>query len=215
MKKFNQLYRMLHSNPHQFGLISWSDYFLLSLDWHHSIEVFRVFIVFECHYYIWSYPPVVISYILHIILFPLWIIIEIIILKATAYVYIPILFIISLIIMVTYVIISLILLPLYYLTDCNSNYPMNIELCKAYYMFGSNPDLDPPVIIDEMSDKLRSIVDNYRPLSSTTSFDYLRFVKETKTIKYTEIVSEGDGSRRESNLEKNVTGAFIEFIKHA
>ena len=49
-------------------------------------------------------------------------------------------------------------------------YPMNIELSIAYYrdIFGSNPDLNPSVIIDEMSDKLRSIVDNYRPLPSTT-----------------------------------------------
>jgi len=47
---------------------------------------------------------------------------------------------------------------------------MNIELSIAYYrdIFGSNPDLNPSVIIDEMSDKLRSIVDNYRPLPSTT-----------------------------------------------
>ena len=56
---------------------------------------------------------------------------------------------------------------------------MNIDLSMTYYrdIFDRNPDLDPPVIIDEMSDKLRSIVDNYTPLPSTTSFDYLRFVK--------------------------------------
>ena len=78
-------------------------------------------------------------------------------------------------------------------------------------MFGSNPDLDPPVIIDEMSDKLRSIVDNYRPLPSTTSFDYLRFVKETKIILY------GVGGSDDSphNVEISVTGSFIEFIKYA
>jgi hypothetical protein len=76
-------------------------------------------------------------------------------------------------------------------------------------MFDSNPDLNPPVIIDEMSDKLRSIVDNYTPLPSTTSFDYLRFVKETKTVTYT--MSGKDGP--DYDVEKEITGSFIEFIK--
>jgi hypothetical protein len=97
---------------------------------------------------------------------------------------------------------------------------MNIELSKAYYrdMFGSNPDLNPPVIIDEMSDKLRSIVDNYRPLPSTTSFDYLRFVKETKRRKYMETVYGGEDGLSylyEVEREQVVTGSFIEFIKYA
>ena len=78
-------------------------------------------------------------------------------------------------------------------------------------MFDSNPDLDPPVIIDEMSDKLRSIVDNYTPLPSTTSFDYLRFVKETKIITYTM----SGGEDPDYDVERSVTGSFIEFIKHA
>ena len=83
-------------------------------------------------------------------------------------------------------------------------------------MFGSNPDLNPPVIIDEMSDKLRSIVDNYRPLPSTTSFDYLQFVKETKRIKYTVAVRDGENrSFHEEEQELVVTGSFIEFIKYA
>ena len=82
-------------------------------------------------------------------------------------------------------------------------------------MFGSNPDLNPPVIIDEMSDKLRSIVDNYRPLPSTTSFDYLRFVKRTR-IKYKVTVSEGENQPDyEEEREQEVTGSFIEFIKYA
>jgi len=93
---------------------------------------------------------------------------------------------------------------------------MNIELSIAYYrdIFGSNPDLNPPVIIDEMSDKLRSIVDNYRPLPSTTSFDYLRFVKGTKRLNYKVTVSEGENNREEER-ELVVTGSFIEFIKYA
>ena len=97
---------------------------------------------------------------------------------------------------------------------------MNIELSKAYYrdMFNSHPDLNPPVNIDEISDKLRNIVDNYRPLPSTTSFDYLRFVKEMKRIKYTETVFEGSGDDErdyEEERELVVTGSFIEFIKNA
>ena len=76
-------------------------------------------------------------------------------------------------------------------------------------MFDSHPDLDPPVIIDEMSDKLRDIVDNYIPLPSTTSFDYLRFVKEKKTI--TTRYSGDDNVVHEK--KKEYTGSFIEFIK--
>jgi hypothetical protein len=95
---------------------------------------------------------------------------------------------------------------------------MNIDLSMAYYrdIFDRNPDLDPPVIIDEMSDKLRSIVDNYRPLPSTTSFDYLRFVKKTKTIKYMVTVSGGeDQPSYEEERELVVTGSFFEFVKYA
>ena len=77
-------------------------------------------------------------------------------------------------------------------------------------MFDCNPDLDPPVILDEMSDKLRSIVDNYTPLPSTTSFDYLRFVKETKTVTYT---MSGGKDSPDYDVEKEITGSFIEFIK--
>ena len=94
---------------------------------------------------------------------------------------------------------------------------MNIELSIAYYrdIFGSNPDLDPPVIIDEMSDKLRSIVDNYTPLPSTTSFDYLRFMKETKTITYTVTAYNSDHGRFQcERRELVVTGSFVEFIKY-
>ena len=95
---------------------------------------------------------------------------------------------------------------------------MNIESSIAYYrdMFRSNPDLNPPVIIDEMSDKLRSIVDFYRPMPSTTSFDYLRFVKGTKTLKYTVTAHNNDnqGSDYEVEQERVVTGSFIEFIKN-
>ena len=123
--------------------------------------------------------------------------------------------ILSLILTVIVCIIGLILLPWYYISDCI--YPKNIELSIAYYrdIFGSNPDLNPPVIIDEMSDKLRSIVDNYRPLPSTTSFDYLRFVKETKRLKYTVTVSGGeDQPDYVEEREQEVTGSFIEFIKY-
>ena len=83
-------------------------------------------------------------------------------------------------------------------------------------MFGSNPDHDPIVIIDEMRDQLRSIVDNYRPLPSTTSFDYLRFVKETIRIKYKETVSCGGDDQPDYAEERElvVTGSFIDFIKH-
>jgi hypothetical protein len=78
-------------------------------------------------------------------------------------------------------------------------------------MFDSYPDLNPPVIIDEMSDKLRRIVDNYRPLPSTTSFDYLRLVKEKKTITF-RYTGEHDDTVHEILTE--VTGHFIEFIKY-
>jgi hypothetical protein len=90
--------------------------------------------------------------------------------------------------------------------------PKNIELSIAYYhdMFDSNPDLNPPMIIDEMSDKLRSIVDNYTPLPSTTAFDYLRLVKEKKTL--TSRYYGDDNSVHEIATE--VTGHFIEFIKY-
>ena len=168
MKRFDLFYHMLRSNPylgHQSYLRSWWNYYMT----HKRIEIFAVFIVFVCRYYIWSYPPIVISYILWTILFPFLHLIT----GATMYS--------SLILDVIVLIITVILLPWYYLSYCI--FPMNIELSVAYYrdMFGSNPDLNPPVIIDEMSDKLRNIVDNYRPLPSTSSFDYLRFVKETKT----------------------------------
>ena len=63
-----------------------------------------------------------------------------------------------------------------------------------------------------MSDKLRSIVDNYRPLPSTTSFDYLRFVKETRRINYT---MSGGEDQPDYDVERSVTGSFIEFIKYA
>jgi hypothetical protein len=77
-------------------------------------------------------------------------------------------------------------------------------------MFYSNPDLNPPVIIDEMSDKLRSIVDNYTPLPSTTFYDHLRFVKKTKTVTYT---MPGGKDSNDYDVEKEITGSFIEFIK--
>ena len=107
-------------------------------------------------------------------------------------------------------IIILIFLPWYCLSD--RIFPMNVDLSIAYYrdMFDSNPDLNPPLIIDEMSDKLRSIVDNYAPLPSTTSYDHLRFVKKTKRITYT--MPRGRDSP-EYDVEKEVTGSFIEFIK--
>jgi hypothetical protein len=83
-------------------------------------------------------------------------------------------------------------------------------------MFGSNPDLNPPVIIDEMSDKLRNIVDNYTPLSSTASFDYLRFVKGIKRLKYTVTVYDDEKERlHEEERERVLNGSFIEFIKNA
>ena len=117
----------------------------------------------------------------------------------------------SMIYVVILVIPTLIFLPWYYLSDCI--FPKNIELSRAYYrdMFDSHPEFDPPVIIDEMSNKLRDIVDNYNiPLPSTTSFDYLRFVKEKKTI--TTRYSGDDNVVHE--IKKEYTGAFIEFIKH-
>jgi len=99
--------------------------------------------------------------------------------------------------------------PIALLWECLGGYiyPMNIELSIAYYrdIFGSNPDLNPPVIIDEMSDKLRSIVDNYRPMPSTTSFDYLRFVKESKRI----------SCPMDGRDNHEIIGSFIEFIKYA
>ena len=199
MKRFNQLYRKLYSNPylgHQFHLTSWWYYYIGIL--FYPLNILINFIVPECSYYINSYPPEVISCILQIILWPLYLITMIAI------------YVLS---MILVVIVFIIWFPWCCLSD--RIFPMNIELSRAYYrdMFGSNPDLNPPVIIDEMSDKLRSIVDNYRPLPSTTSFDYLRFVKETRRIKYTvSWSSEGDNYTEERELV--VTGSFIEFIKH-
>ena len=192
MKRFNQLYRKLYSNPylgHQFHLTSWWYYYIGIL--FYPLNILINFIVPECSYYINSYPPEVISCILQIILWPLYLITMIAIC------------VLSMILAV----ITLILLPWCCLSDCI--FPQNIELCLSYYhdMFGSNPDLDPPVIIDEMSDKLRNIVDNYTPLPSTTSFDYLRFVKETRRINYT--------MRGGQGRELVITGSFIEFIKYA
>jgi hypothetical protein len=116
-----------------------------------------------------------------------------------------------LIIAVIRLITSFILLPWYCLKG--RILPKNIELSIAYYrdVFGSNPDLNPPVIIDEMSDKLRSIVDNYTPLPSTTAFDYIQLVKEKKTItfRYT-----GEHSDTVYEILTEVTGHFIEFIKY-
>ena len=138
----------------------------------------------------------------------------------------------------------MIFLPWYYLSGLI--FPMNIDLSIAYYrdMFESHPDLDPPVIIDEMIDKLRSIVDNYRPLPSTTSFDYLRFVERktplfvtspTATTTSTTTISndmdiagvveervdiEGNVEERvvvggdDYDRNEKVTGWLIEFIKY-
>ena len=158
----------------------------------------------KCIDYIKLNLPIVISCILQIILIPLWLIT----ISAGQF--------FGLICFCILFIIYLIFLPWYY--RIGLIFPKNIWLSRAYYrdMFGSNPDLNPPVIIDEMSDKLRSIVDNYRPLPSTTSFDYLRFVKETKRIKYTITVSGGeDQPDHEEEREYVVSGSFIEFIKYA
>ena len=156
----------------------------------------------RCKYFIRSYPPIVISYILQIILFPLFPITMLFFIIAM---YFQLLF--NFLILA----ITIILLPWYCLSGCI--FPKNIELSKAYYRdkFDRNPDLDPPVIIDEMSDKLRNIVDNYRPLLSTTSFDYLRFVKETRRIKYR---MSGGENRPDYDVERSVTGSFIKFMKH-
>ena len=214
MKRFDQLYRMLCSNPHlghQFHLELWLRYY---------IEIPLVFplkklffLLSECNYNIKSYPQ---YDILQFILYPLYLITYI----SAVWVF--------MIFAVIYMIIQLIFFPWYYISGCI--YPMDIELSIAYYrdIFDSNPDLNPPMIIDEMSDKLRSIVDNYRPLPptasfdnyrplpSTASFDYLRFMKETKTMKYTVTVSRGENQPSyEEERERVVTGSFIEFIKYA
>ena len=180
IKRFNQLYRMLRSNPHlgyRFRLESCLFYcFVCPL----FLLLFE-----ECVYYILSYLPesenlLMIPYLLMLISVLVSFMID----------------------TVLFMIIS----PLCYLIGYI--FPTNIQLSIAYYrdIFGSNPDLNPPVIIDEMSDKLRSIVDNYRPLPSTTSFDYLRFVKGTKRLKYKVTTEE--------ERELVVTGSFIEFIKY-
>ena len=215
-KRFDQLYHMLHSNPHlghQFHLRSW----------HHYCQSF-VFefnkLSLECRYYIRSYPPKIISCILQIILSPPLMIffifaamfltsIPLAILLPLLLFYYAVLFLLPICGLLV-LIISLIFLPWYYLSG--RIFPKNVELSIAYYrdMFDSNPDLNPPVIIDEMSDKLRSIVDNYTRLPSTISFDHLRFVKETKRITYT--MPRGRDSP-EYDVEKEITGSFIEFIK--
>jgi len=203
-KRTNQLNRVLHSNPHlglQFRLRSWWLTIVNRLGFPFLI---LHFLLEGCKYYIKSYPSIVLSNILQFILCPLYIIASI------SFSFLGMIFV------VTIFIILLILFPWYYLTGLI--FPMNIDLSMAYYrdIFDRNPDLDPPVIIDEMSDKLRSIVDNYTPLPSTTSFDYLRFVKETKTIKYMVTVSGGeDQPSYEEERELVVTGSFIEFVKYA
>ena len=172
---------MLRSNPHlghQFRLRSC--FRCLSCI---PFELFLFLSFDECNYYISSsYLSENIKCILYTLLIILFLVI----------------FEISFFFIITVSIISFILLPWYHLSGLI--FLMNIDLSMAYYrdMFGSNPDLDPPVIIDEMSDKLRSIVDNYTPLPSTTSFDYLRFVN----------VSGGE-------RERVLNGSFIEFIKYA
>ena len=205
MKKFDQLYRKLYSNPHlghQFYLRSWFLYYMMYFPFVSFGRSFLLKNLSRCKFYIRSYPPIVISYILQIILFPLFLITRFSVLVAMVS---------QLIQMGILSIIFFILLPWYGLSCCI--FPKNIRLSIAYYrdMFGSNPDLNPPVIIGEMRDKLRNIVDNYRPLPSTTSFDYLRFVREKKTITYS-TYRDGDGYDHEVKTE--VIGSFIEFIKH-
>ena len=202
IKRFDQLYRMLCSNPHlghQFHLELWLRYYIKIPLVFPILKLF--FLLSECNYYIKSYPQ---YDILQFILYPLYLITYI----SAVWVF--------MIFAVIYMIIQLIFFPWYYISGCI--YPMDIELSIAYYrdIFDINPDLNPPVIIDEMSDKLRSIVDNYRPLQSTASFDYLRFMKDTKTMKYTITVSRGENQPSyEEERERVVTGSFIEFIKYA
>ena len=219
--RFDQLYRMLRSNPylgHQFHIRSWFPNCLLS--------IFSLYFKskLECIYYIKSYPPTNITYILEIILSPVGAILIFAVMFILPFlttnlfamiILVPLWFCyfvdLTLVIIahVLIFIITLIFLPWY----CISGFifPKNIDLSRAYYrdMFGSHPDLDPPVIIDEMSDKLRDIVDNYIPLQSTISFDYLRFVKEKKII--TTRYSGDDNVVHE--ITKEYTGSFIEFIK--
>ena len=208
MKRFNQLYHILRSNPHlgyQFHLRSWIDYILCSLITK-LCKLFKSLYFREYMYYIRSYPPIIISCILDIIISLLFPINPYAALVVT-FIYLVSLLIIAVIRLIT----SFILLPWYCLKGLIL--PKNIELSIAYYrdMFDSNPDLDPPVIIDEMSDKLRSIVDNYIPLPSTTAFDYIRLVKEKKTITF-RYTGEHDDTVHEILTE--VTGHFIEFIKY-
>ena len=208
MKRFDQLYHMLRSNPHleyQFHLRSWSNYIFCSLITK-LCKLSDSLYSREYMYYIRSYPPIIISCTLEIIMCLLYPISMYAALVVT-FIYLVILLIIAVIRLIT----SFILLPWYCFKGLIL--PKNIELSIAYYrdIFGSNPDLNPPVIIDEMSDKLRSIVDNYRPLPSTTSFDYLRFVKEKKTITFRYSGEEIDTVHE---ILTEVTGHFIEFIKY-
>jgi len=216
-KRFNQLYRILHNNPylgHQFHLRSWFHYYLISV----SKSFYNL--TLECLYCIRSYLPMIISCILQIILCPFLMIpflffllfytsIPSVILFPLLLFYYAVVFVFP-IYWILVCIGSLMFLPWYCLSGCI--FPKNIELSIAYYrdIFDSNPDLNPPVIIDEMSNKLRSIVDNYTPLPSTISFDYLRFVKETKTVTYT---MSGGKDSPDYDVEKEITGSFIEFIK--
>ena len=130
-KKFNQLYRMLHSNPHlghQFHLRSWSHYYLT----HVPIALwFEIIASSEC----WSSLPVISC------IFPIILLLLIVIPSF------PIMFL-SMIYLISLYIISFILRPWYYISG--NIFPRNIELSIAYYrdMFGSNLDLNPPVIID-------------------------------------------------------------------
>ncbi len=208
MKRFDQLYHMLCSNPHlgyQFHLSSWSNYIFCSLITK-LCKLFASLYFREYMYYIRSYPPIIISCTLEIIICILYPISMYAALFIT-FIHLVILLIIAVIRLIT----SFMLLPWYCLKG--RILPKNIELSIAYYrdIFGSNPDLNPPVIIDEMSDKLRSIVDNYRPLPSTTSFDYLRFVKEKKTITFR---YSGEDSDTVHEILTEVTGHFIEFVKY-
>jgi len=208
MKRFDQLYHMLCSNPHlghQFHLRSWIDYILCSLK-KKLCKLFVSLLFREYMYYIRSFPPSIISCTLEIIICLLYPISMYAALVVT-FIHLVILLIIAVIRLIT----SFILLPWYCLKG--RILPKNIELSIAYYsdMFGSNPDHNPPVIIDEMSDKLRSIVDNYTPLPSTTSFDCIRLVKEKKTITFR---YSGEDSDTVHEILTEVTGHFIEFIKY-
>jgi len=99
-KKTNQLYRMLHRNPHlglQFSLRSWwLNYIVTPLCF--PLQILH-FLLEGYNYYIKSYPPIVLSNILQFILFPLYLITNIS------------LFFLAMIFVVTIFIILLILLP--------------------------------------------------------------------------------------------------------